>query len=57
LRLIETLFRDPSDVICVVLDYNTVIFQKEKVGGGTHICKTPIVKVDRNKNVTLNTCP
>ena len=25
-------------------------------GGGVHICKTPI-KVDRNKNVTLNICP
>ena len=33
---------------------------KGKRGGGAHIiitvCKTPI-KVDRNKNVTLNICP
>ena len=29
---------------------------KGKGGGGVHICKTPI-KVDRNKNVTLNICP
>jgi hypothetical protein len=48
--------------ICVVLDHNTVIFQKEKGGEGTYknhcmVCKTPIVKVDRNKNVTLNRCP
>ena len=48
---------------CVVLDHNTVIFQKEKGGGGGYIykslvCKTPIVvKVNRNKNVTLNICP
>ena len=48
---------------CMVLDHNTVIFQKEKGGGGGNIykslvCKTPIViKVDRNKNVTLNICP
>jgi hypothetical protein len=35
----------------------TVIFQKEKGGWGyiykSLVCKTPIVKVDRNKNVTL----
>ena len=49
--------------ICVVLDHSTVIFQKEKKRGeGTYkkqslVCKTPIVKVDRNKNVTLNRCP
>ena len=46
---------------CMVLDHNTVIFQKEKGGGGgggggyiykSLVCKTPIViKVDRNKNV------
>jgi hypothetical protein len=46
--------------ICVVLDHNTVLFQKEK-GGYIYkslVCKTPIViKVDRNKNVTLNICP
>jgi hypothetical protein len=23
----------------------------------SNVCKTPIVKVDRNKNVTLNRCP
>jgi hypothetical protein len=33
-----------------------------KGGGGVHIkktlvCKTPIVNVDRNKNLTLNRCP
>jgi hypothetical protein len=47
--------------ICVVLDHNTVIFQKEKGGGGTYknpwYARLPIVKVDRNKNVTLNRCP
>ena len=47
--------------IGVVLNHSTVIFQMER-GGGIHItkslvCKTPIVKVDRNKNVTLNRCP
>jgi hypothetical protein len=46
--------------ICVVFDYSTVIFiSKGKGGGGykkflVHVCKTQIVKVDRNKNVTLN---
>jgi hypothetical protein len=43
----------------VVLNHNTVIFQKEKAGGYTYkslVCKTPI-KIDRNKNVTLNICP
>jgi hypothetical protein len=35
---------------------------KGKRGGGVHIkkslvCKTAMVKVDRNKNVTLNRCP
>jgi hypothetical protein len=41
----------------VVLDHNTVIFQKERgEGGRVHIKITPI-KVDRNKNVTLNICP
>jgi len=44
--------------ICVALDHSTVIFQKE---GCTYIkslvCKTPIVKVDRNKYLTLNRCP
>jgi hypothetical protein len=35
---------------------------KGKKGGGVHIkislvCKTPVVKVDRNKNVTLNRYP
>ena len=47
-----------SYYICVVLDHNAVIFQKEK-GGYIYkslVCKTPI-KVDRNKNVTLNICP
>ena len=47
--------------LCVVLDHNTVIFQKEKGGGYIYkslVCKTPI-KVDRNKNVilSLNICP
>ena len=23
----------------------------------SNVCKTPMVKVDRNKNVTLNRCP
>jgi hypothetical protein len=45
--------------ICVALDHSIVIFQKE--GGCTYIkslvCKTPIVKVDRNKYLTLNRCP
>jgi hypothetical protein len=45
----------------VGLDHNTVIFQKEKGGGGTYknhwYAKAPIVKVDRNKKVTLNRCP
>jgi hypothetical protein len=49
----------------VVLDHSTVIFQKEKGGGGgggvhtkkSLVCKIPIVKVDRYKNVTLNRCP
>jgi hypothetical protein len=39
--------------------HNTVIFQKEKKGGYIYkslVCKTPTVKVDRNKNVTLNIC-
>ena len=51
--------------ICVVLDdldHNTVIiFQKEKGGEGTYknhwYVRLPIVKVDRNKNMTLNRCP
>jgi hypothetical protein len=34
---------------------------KGKRRGGTYkkslVCKTPIVKADRNKNVTLNRCP
>jgi hypothetical protein len=34
---------------------------KKKGGGGTYkkslVCKTTIVKVDRNKNVTLNRSP
>jgi hypothetical protein len=50
--------------IYVILDYNTVYFKRKS---GVHIkitgtvCMltyiTPIVKVDRNKNVTLNRCP
>ena len=46
------------------MDHNTVIFQKEKRvdGGGVHIKITGMqdsnsLKVDRNKNVTLNRCP
>jgi hypothetical protein len=44
------------------MDHSTVIFQKEKDGGGVHIkkslvCKTPIVKIDGNKNVTLTRYP
>jgi hypothetical protein len=45
------------------MDHSTVIFQKEKDGGGgVHIkkslvCKTPIGKIDRNKNVTLTRYP
>jgi hypothetical protein len=42
------------------IDHSTVIFQKEKEGGRGYVhikkslvCKTPIVEVDRNKNVTL----
>jgi hypothetical protein len=42
----------------VVFDHSTVIFiSKGKRGGGrikkSLVCKTQIVKVDRNKNVTL----
>jgi hypothetical protein len=47
--------------ICVVLDHNTVIFQKEK---GVHIKITGMqdsnsqdTNVERNKNVALNGCP
>ena len=47
--------------ICVVFDHSTVIFISIGKGGGTYkkslVCKTQIVKVDRNKNVTLNRCP
>jgi hypothetical protein len=39
---------------CVVLDHSTVIFQK-RGGGDTYkkslVCKTPIVKVDRNNKM------
>jgi cellulose synthase/poly-beta-1,6-N-acetylglucosamine synthase-like glycosyltransferase len=43
----------------VVLDHSTVIFQRGKKGGGgtykkSRVCKTPIVKIDRNKYLTLN---
>jgi hypothetical protein len=35
--------------------------EKEGDGGSTYkkslVCKTPIVKADRNKNVTLSRCP
>jgi hypothetical protein len=44
----------------VVLDHNTVIFHKEKWGGGryeNHWYARLQVKVDRNKNVSLNRCP
>ena len=45
----------------MVFDHTTVIFiSKGKKGVGykkSLVCKTQIVKVDRNKNVTLNRCP
>jgi hypothetical protein len=47
----------------VVFDHGTIIFisKGKKGGGGTYkkslVCKTQIVKVVRNKNVTLNRCP
>ena len=46
----------------MVFDHSTVIFiSKGKRGGGAYkkslVCKTQIVNVDRNKNVTLNRCP
>jgi hypothetical protein len=42
-----------TQIVITHLDHNTVIFQKEKGGWGyiykSLVCKTPIVKVDRNK--------
>ncbi len=47
--------------ICVVFDHSTVIFISIGKGGGTYkkslVSKTQIIKVDINKNVTLNRCP
>ena len=45
----------------MVLNHSTVIFQKEKKKGGTYkksqVCKTSIVKINRNKYLTFNRCP
>jgi len=45
--------------ICVVFDHSDIYFNRK--GWETYkkslVCKTQIVKVDRNKNVTLNRCP
>ena len=46
----------------MVLDHSTVTFQKEEGGGGTDkkitgMLDSGIVKVNRNKYLTLNRCP
>jgi len=47
--------------LCGIWSQHSNIYFKRKRGGGTYkkslVCKTQIVKVDRNKNVTLNRCP
>jgi hypothetical protein len=46
----------------LAIDHSTVIFQMEKKGGGgliqkSQVCKTPIVKKERNTYLLLNRCP
>ena len=46
--------------LCGIGSQHSNISKGKKRGGYIYkslVCKTPIVKVDRNKNVTLNICP
>jgi len=45
--------------LCGIRSQHSNISEGKKGGGwGTsQVCKTPIVKIDRNKYLTLNRCP
>jgi hypothetical protein len=48
--------------LCGIGSQHSNISKGKGGGWGEHtkkslVCKTPIVEVDRNKNVTLNRCP
>jgi hypothetical protein len=47
--------------LCSIGSQHSNISKGKKEKWGTYkkslVCKTPIVKADRNKNVTLNRCP
>jgi hypothetical protein len=47
--------------LCGIGSQHSNISKGKEGGGSTYkkslVCKTPIVKVDRNINVTLNKCP
>jgi len=47
--------------LCGIRSQHSNISKGKKKGGGTYkksqVCKTPIVKIDRNKYLTLNRCP